>query len=116
MTEDQPHLDMGDPDGRLRRFFTTLPTNLLTAFTGRHALWQLTAIALTAVSVLSGFDWFYFEHTRAIPSSAYLPALVMGGLAPIVVPLGLMVVGRGRCRGATVTLGLALAQAAAPSA
>lgn len=101
----------GIVDPVFRRFVTTLPGNLVAVFVGRNALWHLTAIALTALFVLSGFDWFYFEHTRAVPPAVYLPAVIAGGLAPMVVPLGLVLIGSIRRNDATTTLGFTLAQA-----
>lgn len=95
-----------------RHLLRTLPSNLVRVFVGRNALWQVTAIALTAVIVLSGFDWFYFEHTRGIPSAAYLPAVIAGGLVPMIAPPALVAIGAVRRSGATTALGFTLAQAA----
>jgi membrane-associated phospholipid phosphatase len=68
-------------------FFSTLPRNLVTCFKGRRILWHFTAILLTLVLVLSGFDWQFFLHTRAqLLRSCMFPAVIIGGLLPILLP------------------------------
>lgn len=53
-------------------------------------LWQFLAMALTVVIVATDFDWTYYRHTRQmIGRSVILPAILLGGLLPVVVPLGL---------------------------
>lgn len=78
----------------MKQFFSTLPRNLLGCFKGRMILWHVGAIALTAILVLSGFDWFYFTATRSpILWKWTFPAAPIGGLVPIVLPLVLIVSG-----------------------
>jgi len=51
-------------------------------------LWHFLAIVLTCISVLSGFDWFYFESFRGSPLRSFLfPAVRLGSSIPIVAPL-----------------------------
>ncbi len=57
-------------------------------------LWHLMAIILTFVLVASGFDWRYFTSTRGpLTRSLMFPAVVVGGLLPIALPMILLVVG-----------------------
>jgi hypothetical protein len=48
----------------MKQFLMTLPRNLIGCFKGWMIVWHLVAILLTAVLVLSGFDWRYFLATR----------------------------------------------------
>jgi membrane-associated phospholipid phosphatase len=75
----------------MKLFFSTLPRNLIDCFKGRMLVWHLSAIILTVVLVLSGFDWQYFLWTRSPRLWAWLfPAVPIGGLVPIVLPLSLL--------------------------
>jgi membrane-associated phospholipid phosphatase len=46
------------------------------------------AVVLTYIIVASGFDWWYYTHTRdAMLQSWLFPAAVIGGLLPILLPI-----------------------------
>lgn len=78
----------------MKRFLSTLPGNLIACFKGRMLLWHVAAILLTVILVLSGFDWRYFLATRApLLRSFMFPAVVVGGLLPMALPLLLVAVG-----------------------
>jgi membrane-associated phospholipid phosphatase len=78
----------------VNQFFSTLPRNIINCFKGRTLLWHLVAILLTFVLVWSGFDWRYFLSTRAPTLRYYLfPAVVIGGLLPMILPMLLIVLG-----------------------
>ncbi len=78
----------------MKLFFSTLPRNIVDCFKVRRIVWHLLAIGLTFVLVTSGFDWDYFLSTRA-PwlRSRMFPAVHIGGLLPIVLPLFLLALG-----------------------
>lgn len=83
----------------------------------RNLPWHLAAIALTYIIVASGFDWQYFLATRSSGlDRIFFPAVVIGGLVPIIVPICMLAIGwlRKRASGSTAALnaGYALAQAA----
>ncbi len=96
----------------MRLFFSTLPRNVIECFKGRMLVWHLAAILVTAVLVLSGCDWEYFRSTRSpVLRSWSWPAVHIGGLVPIVLPLALLAIG-GVARSAPTRLtGWAIAQA-----
>jgi len=96
----------------MKQFLSTLPRNLLDCFKGRKIIWHIIAIILTLILVTSGFDGLYFATTRnPILRSWMFPAIVIGGLLPIVFPLFLLVVGS-MSRSARITLaGWAIGQA-----
>jgi membrane-associated phospholipid phosphatase len=74
----------------LRDFLGDLPRGFVAAFRGRNLYFHVLAIALTAILVLSGFDWWYFLHTRGSFFLALsLPAALLGFFLPILVPIGL---------------------------
>jgi hypothetical protein len=78
----------------MKLFFGTLPRNFLECFRGRMVIGHLTTILLTVGLVLSGFDWHYFTKTRSSRLlSWFWPAVVIGGLLPIVLSLALLAVG-----------------------
>ena len=78
----------------VKLFFSTLPRNLVECFKGRRLIWHAVAITLTVALVLSGFDWQYFLWTRSPRLRAWLfPAVPIGGLLPITLPLILLLLG-----------------------
>ncbi len=57
-------------------------------------LWHLVASVLTFTLVASGVDWRYFLSTRAPTLRSWMfPAVVIGGLMPIALPLVLLALG-----------------------
>ena len=95
-----------------RAFVKGLLTHFVRVFSWPYTLWHLLAIALTAVCVLSGFDWWYFQHTRgALFLSLALPAAIIGWYIPIIVPVGLYVWGEVRKCAADIIAATAIAQA-----
>lgn len=78
----------------MRLFFSTLPRNIIECFKGRMLIWHLTAIILTLALVVSGFDWQYFVRTRSPILHTWLfPAVHIGGLLPILLPLIVLLLG-----------------------
>jgi membrane-associated phospholipid phosphatase len=78
----------------MRDFFATLPRNFFKSFTGKRFYLHLLGIALTALIVLRGFDWYWYKTLGASPIEDYFfPAVVIGGILPIFIPLFLVMVG-----------------------
>jgi membrane-associated phospholipid phosphatase len=78
----------------MKQFLVTLPRNLIGCFTGRRLIWHLIAILLTVVLVMSGFDWDYYLATRNPELRSWMfPAVVIGGLLPLALPLVLFALG-----------------------
>src|SRR6266566_2517233 len=78
----------------MKQFFLTLPRNILNCFNGRVIFWHVLAIIVSVACVMSGFDWFYFTATRHSTLQIWMfPAVPLGGLLPIVLPLALLVSG-----------------------
>jgi len=98
----------------MKEFFRTIPRNIVKCFTGWNLFWQIVAIALTYTFVLSGFDWTYFVYARNFDTINYLlfPAIVIGAFLPVMLPIMLIVVGRGHNSHETAMTGWALGQAA----
>jgi membrane-associated phospholipid phosphatase len=96
----------------MKQFFTTLPRNLLGCFTGRRLIWHVIAILLTLILVLSGFDWRYFLATRNPALRSWMwPAVGIGGLLPLALPLLLLAFGFLAKNTRTILTGWAVAQA-----
>ena len=97
----------------LKHFLLTLPRNFVGCFAGWRVAWQLLAILLTALLVLSGADWRYFLATRSPELRHWMfPAAIIGGLLPIWLPLFLLVMGFVLQSGRTRAAGWAVGQAA----
>lgn len=93
-------------------FLSKLPRNLLDCFRGWRILWHALAIVLTFLLVASGFDWRYFLATRAPQLRACMfPAVPIGALLPIALPLLLLAVGRLTGSARTRLTGWAVGQA-----
>jgi membrane-associated phospholipid phosphatase len=79
---------------RMKQFLATLPRNVIGCFTGRKIVWHIVAVLLTFILVTSGFDWSYFLATRNPALRSWMfPAVRIGGLLPIVLPLILLALG-----------------------
>ena len=97
----------------MKQFFTTLPRHILGCFEGRMILWHLAFIGLTAVLVLSGFDWFYYSATRSPVLREWMfPSAPLGALVPIVTPLTLILTGFIAVNRRVGAIGWAIGQAA----
>ncbi len=96
----------------MKQFLVTLPRNLIGCFWGRRLAWHLVAILLTVIFVLSGFDWQYYLATRNPALRACMfPAVVIGGLLPLVLPLILFVLGILAAKARIILTGWAVGQA-----
>ena len=97
----------------MRDLFFKLPKNILRCFQGYNILWHILAIFLTCAIVSSGWDWLYFTSTRiTLLQSILFPAVIFGGLLPILVPLITFIIGRVKKSFQTINTALALGQAA----
>lgn len=75
-------------------------------------LWHAAAILLTAISVLSGFDWLYFRETRGhLLWSLMFPAAVIGMFLPAILPIALIIGGLSQKDGKMFRTGWAIGQA-----
>lgn len=97
----------------MKQFFLSLPHNFIGCFKGRMIIWHLVAIILTFILVTSGFDWFYFCSTRnpALRSCMW-PAVVIGQLIPLSLPLYLLLTGSLLQNARATRTGWAIGQAA----
>ncbi len=96
----------------MQGFITDLPGNTLRCFRGKNLLWHLLAIVLTAASVVSGFDWLYFQTTRSpLLQSLLFPAVRLGSRVPVLAPLALYAIGKVRKEPKILRTAYALGQA-----
>ena len=87
--------------------------NFAKSFSGKVLIWHLVAIVATYLLVVSGFDWWYFLAVRnPILNAIFLPALILGGLVPIFLPLILLAISKKRKDGKLAIVAWAMGQAA----
>jgi len=97
---------------RMKQFLVTVPRNLIGCFKGRRIVWHIIAILLTFILVTSGFDWRYFLATRNPALRSWMfPAVVIGGLLPLALPLILFALGIIARNGRVILTGWAISQA-----
>lgn len=90
------------------RFFQ----NIARIFWGWNLAWHALAIVLTYIIVTSGFDWQWFIGLHsAVPFWTIVPAVTLGALLPIFVPLVIYIIGLVRKQAERVNLAGAMGQA-----
>ena len=97
----------------MKHFIYSIPINIVKCFSKKNLLWHFLMIITTYGIVASGFDWLYFKSSHNQTLQAFLfPAVIIGGLIPIVIPIFLLIIGKIRKNSTTVNTGFALGQAA----
>jgi membrane-associated phospholipid phosphatase len=97
----------------MKAFLNQIFKNVLEIFSTRNLLWHLLAIVLTYILVFSGFDWKFFTFVAAASwRTDFYPALMLGSILPVLLPLVLMLVGLIAKNKKSLKSGLAVAQAA----
>jgi len=96
----------------MKQFLVTLPRNLIGCFKGWMLIWHVVAIVLTVILVMSGLDWRYFLATRnPVLRSWMFPAVHIGGLLPLALPLILFAIGIIARNARAISAGWAVGQA-----
>jgi membrane-associated phospholipid phosphatase len=94
--------------------FYQLFSNIRKFFTGWNLVWQIIAIALTYLLVVSGFDWAYFKFfSHTLIYYALFPAAFIGFLVPVFLPVWLLISGRKKSDLKILNAAYGLIQAAA---
>lgn len=97
----------------MKSFFYNIGQNFFGSFTGKNILLHFLAIVFTLFIVVSGIDWAYFVAIHASALSSYLwPAIALGGVLPLLLPLIFFLFARLRHDRTLSTAGYAVAQAA----
>lgn len=97
----------------MQDFFSGMMKNGWRSFSGCNLIWHFLAIGLTCLVVFSGLDWAYFvKMQNSFLNSWLFPALPLGGLLPLLLPLAFLAFGRLKKNFQAKQIGLALAQAA----
>jgi membrane-associated phospholipid phosphatase len=93
--------------------FRNIGKNIRIIFSPRYLWWHVAAIVITYVLVVSGFDWTYVGWTTTPLLRVYIfPAILLGGLLPILIPIALYILGLLKKSVGIVTVAFALGQAA----
>jgi len=94
-------------------FLYQLPQNLIKCFNKKVIFWHLLAIVITFLIIISGFDWYFFIHTRNLTLQAILfPAAIIGGLVPILSPFIILIIGKIKKNQKIINTGYAIGQSA----
>ncbi len=97
----------------MQHFFRSLITNLVESFSRYYVLPHVFAVLLTYILVTQNFDWYYFIHMRnPLLLTVFYPAIPIGGLIPIILPLIILCLGVVTKRSSVLVVGWALTQAA----
>lgn len=98
----------------MRPIFYNLSSTIARIFRGYNLLWQLLAFFLTYALVMSGFDWRWAVSSQEATLQAVLfPAVIIGGIVPIILPIVLLLFGNSRKDKKLLNTGFAVTQAAA---
>lgn len=97
----------------LRGLFFEFPWNIALSFWKYNLVLHIIAIALTYFIVTGGMDWSYFNSSTDRPTIQFFlfPAVVLGGIIPIVLPITMYIIGRKRKNPRTINTAFALGQA-----
>jgi membrane-associated phospholipid phosphatase len=72
----------------MKKIFSHFFKNIIRIFSGRNLLWHALAIVLTFIIVKTGFDWKFFVYVSGISwRMVFFPALMLGTILPLLVPL-----------------------------
>lgn len=97
----------------MKNFLYNISKIILDCFKGYNLFWQVIAILLTYILVISNFDWYYFINTRSSTLNYFFfPAIIFGGILPIILPIYLIIRGYFSKKENIQNLGWVLAQAA----
>ncbi len=93
-------------------FVYGLSSTLKKIYSGKRLVWQIAMCVFTYLIVISGFDWYWFTHTHNPLLQTFLfPAVIFGGIVPIITPLFMFAYGKLRSDTSTLNAGFALVQA-----
>lgn len=94
-------------------FFYQIKENIFDIFRNKNLYAHIFAVIFTALLVFSGFDWWYFRQVNGSTISSYLwPAVILGGIIPLLAPILLFLFGIFKKNSIVVNTGFALAQSA----
>lgn len=93
-------------------FAQGIARNVVTVFSRKSLWWHALAIAITALFVFSGSDWYFFTHTRSEWFHPLIWAAGIGGFfMPVILPLAVYVWGEWKSRLDLMRMGAAVGQA-----
>lgn len=94
-----------------KALFQKFPQNVAGIFRNNNWIWHLVMIGVTFLLVESGFDWWYFQHTR-IPLliNIAIIAAPMGFFLPVIAPIAMYTMAGGS-KNKLQNASLAIAQA-----
>ena len=97
----------------MQPLLSTLLCTIKKSFTWYYGIPHGIAILGTYILVIANFDWYYFIYMRSsgVLSSFFFPAIILGGIIPILVPVFCISIGYILKNKKLEVIGWALAQA-----
>ena len=96
----------------MKPLFYKFGKNIFDCFRGYNLIFQLLAILITYILVVSGFDWKYFSFFSVTGLPAILfSAAILGSLIPIIIPITVLMFGKIQKNFLLLNTGFALGQA-----
>ena len=97
----------------MKYFVSSLLSSVKDSFSYYYGVPHVVAIVLTVLLVSSGFDWWYFTFVKTFYGISYffLPAIIIGGILPIVLPIIMITIGYIMSKVTVIKTGWMLAQA-----
>jgi len=93
--------------------FHEIGRNILRSFSKKNIFWHFLAAVLTYICVITGFDWYYnISAQKDSIQIPLFPAVIIGGLLPILLPIILFSLGKAKNSLRTINTAFASAQAA----
>src|SRR3989338_2645391 len=110
--KERPRIQRSENEIMFRAFVHKLPERFLAVYRGNSIFYHIAAVVLTYVLVVSGFDWYFFEVTR---SPYFYPLTMAAGIGgffvPVLVPIGMYLLGEIRKNTSLIAHGALCAQA-----
>jgi membrane-associated phospholipid phosphatase len=104
---------MPQPLFTIQGFFRNILRNIASLYKGTNLLWQIGFVIVTVIFVGAGLDWHIFQISRGMTlQSLAFPAVVLGSLLPIVIPIAMLAYGLLTKNKKAITVTYALGQAA----
>jgi membrane-associated phospholipid phosphatase len=97
----------------MKSLIYAIPRTVIECYSDFKWLWHILAISLTFILVVTNVDWYWYINTRSTTLYyIFFPAVVIGGILPLIVPLYLIIVGYFTKKRNIEFLGYAIGEAA----
>ncbi len=96
---------------KLKEVAQLVGQDILKCFRGRNLLWQIAAILLTYLLVISGVDWKYYQYFQnSSLTTLFFSAALVGFLVPVFLPIIIYTAGSIKSNGFLLRLSFAIVE------